>query len=130
MVNPFLLLTDGLVHGTGGRSISVSAGEFFSRFVGEMGGLLEAKDYLAIVIDWRVLVVAGVLVGFGLYLKSKPMLLLVFSVYGLAATYHFAIGPDRGEEAMIRNVDNIVILVVGLLLIALVVVYFTLIRSD
>ena len=122
-------LTAGTVGAVGSLTAAASGG-FFSTFVSDMKEMMAADQYMAILLDWRILVVVGLLVALGLYSKSKPILLFIFAMYGLTATYHFSMAQDTGGAEMTSSVDNIVIFVVGLGATAVTIIYFVFIRGG
>jgi hypothetical protein len=119
------------IAGVGHLIAAAATGGFFDTFLRDMKELMNAKDYLGILLDWRILIGVGLLGAFGLYSKSKGVLLFIFAMYGLTATFHFSMGGQAGMgDEMTGNVDNIVVFIVGLGAVAITIIYFVFIRGD
>lgn len=130
MIETLMALFTQLLPGTD-LALQVGAVDFFSSFGQDMNKLIKAKDYLAIMLDWRIIVFMVALGAFGLYLHSKVMILFVFAMYGISATYHFSIGPNAQKaNEMTQNVDNIAVFVGGILVVGIVIIYYAFIRGD
>lgn len=106
--------------------------EFFYRFIEDLGNYSQSGDYFAMMIDWRVLVLMGIVVAAGAFLKSKGIVITVFALYAVTATIHFALGPSGAGASgqTLNQLDNIVILVVGVLAVGVTIIYFVFIKSD
>ena len=120
-----------LTIGLGGARVAAENAGFFATWFTDMKKLADAGQYMEMLIDARVLVVAAAILVLGLIKRSKGMLLFLFASYGIATTMHFASGSSpSATDGMLENLNGIVVFLVGIGVVAAIIIYFTFIKGD
>ena len=120
-----------LSHGLGGVRVAAERAGFFAAWFADMKKLADGSQYLEMLIDVRVLVVAAAVLVLGLVKRSKALLLFLFAAYGIAATLHFSAGSSLTPTGgMLDNLSGIVVFLVGIGVVAAIIIYFTFIKGD